>query len=86
MFLMQESTTAPLYPGQMGTCSVLVVVLYCRWPVLLFGKPLYLYWLHRGGKSLGVHRVCLCSCVCMCSYLISVHSWSVWSYWFILNN
>uniref|UniRef100_A0A9J7XF54 V-type proton ATPase subunit a n=1 Tax=Cyprinus carpio carpio TaxID=630221 RepID=A0A9J7XF54_CYPCA len=65
MFLMQESTTAPLYPGQMALQVFLVVVALLSVPVLLFGKPLYLYWLHRGGKSLGVHRVCLCSCVCM---------------------
>uniref|UniRef100_A0A8C1W153 V-type proton ATPase subunit a n=1 Tax=Cyprinus carpio TaxID=7962 RepID=A0A8C1W153_CYPCA len=63
MFLMQESTTAPLYPGQMALQVFLVVVALLSVPVLLFGKPLYLYWLHRGGKSLGVHRVCLCSCV-----------------------
>uniref|UniRef100_A0A8C1W0V0 V-type proton ATPase subunit a n=1 Tax=Cyprinus carpio TaxID=7962 RepID=A0A8C1W0V0_CYPCA len=62
MFLMQESTTAPLYPGQMALQVFLVVVALLSVPVLLFGKPLYLYWLHRGGKSLGVHRVCLCSC------------------------
>uniref|UniRef100_A0A8C1I3C9 V-type proton ATPase subunit a n=1 Tax=Cyprinus carpio carpio TaxID=630221 RepID=A0A8C1I3C9_CYPCA len=57
MFLMQESTTAPLYPGQMALQVFLVVVALLSVPVLLFGKPLYLYWLHRGGKSLGVHRV-----------------------------
>uniref|UniRef100_A0A8C1TKL2 V-type proton ATPase subunit a n=1 Tax=Cyprinus carpio TaxID=7962 RepID=A0A8C1TKL2_CYPCA len=56
MFLMQESTTAPLYPGQMALQVFLVVVALLSVPVLLFGKPLYLYWLHRGGKSLGVHR------------------------------
>uniref|UniRef100_A0A8C1JR02 V-type proton ATPase subunit a n=1 Tax=Cyprinus carpio TaxID=7962 RepID=A0A8C1JR02_CYPCA len=54
MFLMQESATAPLYPGEV--CVFLVVVALLSVPVLLFGKPLYLYWLHRGGKSLGVHR------------------------------
>uniref|UniRef100_A0A672QNR9 V-type proton ATPase subunit a n=1 Tax=Sinocyclocheilus grahami TaxID=75366 RepID=A0A672QNR9_SINGR len=52
MFLMQESATTPLYPGQV---CVLVVALLSV-PVLLFGRPLYLYWLHHGGKSLGVHR------------------------------
>uniref|UniRef100_A0A8C1JNS6 V-type proton ATPase subunit a n=1 Tax=Cyprinus carpio TaxID=7962 RepID=A0A8C1JNS6_CYPCA len=62
MFLMQESATAPLYPGEMALQVFLVVVALLSVPVLLFGKPLYLYWLHRGGKSLGVHRVCLCSC------------------------
>uniref|UniRef100_A0A8C1FT54 V-type proton ATPase subunit a n=1 Tax=Cyprinus carpio carpio TaxID=630221 RepID=A0A8C1FT54_CYPCA len=62
MFLMQESTTAPLYPGQMALQVFLVVVALLSVPVLLFGKPLYLYWLHHGGKSLGVHRVYL-SCI-----------------------
>uniref|UniRef100_A0A8C1JP79 V-type proton ATPase subunit a n=1 Tax=Cyprinus carpio TaxID=7962 RepID=A0A8C1JP79_CYPCA len=57
MFLMQESATAPLYPGEMALQVFLVVVALLSVPVLLFGKPLYLYWLHRGGKSLGVHRV-----------------------------
>ncbi|XP_052422538.1 V-type proton ATPase 116 kDa subunit a 2 isoform X4 [Carassius gibelio] len=56
MFLMQESATAPLYPGQMGLQVFLVVVALLSVPVLLFGKPLYLHWLHHGGKSLGVHR------------------------------
>uniref|UniRef100_A0A8C2DGP1 V-type proton ATPase subunit a n=1 Tax=Cyprinus carpio TaxID=7962 RepID=A0A8C2DGP1_CYPCA len=56
MFLMQESTTAQLYPGQMALQVFLVVVALLSVPVLLFGKPLYLYWLHHGGKSLGVHR------------------------------
>uniref|UniRef100_A0A673G7Y9 V-type proton ATPase subunit a n=1 Tax=Sinocyclocheilus rhinocerous TaxID=307959 RepID=A0A673G7Y9_9TELE len=56
MFLMQESATTPLYPGQIGLQVFLVVLALLSVPVLLFGKPLYLYWLHHGGKSLGVHR------------------------------
>uniref|UniRef100_A0A671RS72 V-type proton ATPase subunit a n=1 Tax=Sinocyclocheilus anshuiensis TaxID=1608454 RepID=A0A671RS72_9TELE len=56
MFLMQESATTPLYPGQIGLQVFLVVVALLSVPVLLFGRPLYLYWLHHGGKSLGVHR------------------------------
>uniref|UniRef100_A0A8C1JP82 V-type proton ATPase subunit a n=1 Tax=Cyprinus carpio TaxID=7962 RepID=A0A8C1JP82_CYPCA len=47
MFLMQESATAPLYPGEMALQVFLVVVALLSVPVLLFGKPLYLYWLHR---------------------------------------
>uniref|UniRef100_A0A8C1JPW3 V-type proton ATPase subunit a n=1 Tax=Cyprinus carpio TaxID=7962 RepID=A0A8C1JPW3_CYPCA len=43
MFLMQESATMALQ-------VFLVVVALLSVPVLLFGKPLYLYWLHRGGK------------------------------------
>uniref|UniRef100_A0A8C2CLT6 V-type proton ATPase subunit a n=1 Tax=Cyprinus carpio TaxID=7962 RepID=A0A8C2CLT6_CYPCA len=85
MFLMQESTTAPLYPGQMALQVFLVVVALLSVPVLLFGKPLYLYWLHRGGKSLGVHRVCLCSCVCMCSYLILVRHSSLIHFFTVLH-
>uniref|UniRef100_A0A672NN03 V-type proton ATPase subunit a n=1 Tax=Sinocyclocheilus grahami TaxID=75366 RepID=A0A672NN03_SINGR len=56
MFLMQESATTLVYPGQIGLQVFLVVVALLSVPVLLFGKPLYLYWLHHGGKSLGVHR------------------------------
>uniref|UniRef100_A0AAY5EVP9 V-type proton ATPase subunit a n=1 Tax=Electrophorus electricus TaxID=8005 RepID=A0AAY5EVP9_ELEEL len=59
MFLMQGNTTAPLYPGQVRVSLqmfLVAVALLCV-PVLLLGKPLYLYWLHHGGKSLGVHRV-----------------------------
>ncbi|XP_035391763.1 V-type proton ATPase 116 kDa subunit a2 isoform X3 [Electrophorus electricus] len=58
MFLMQGNTTAPLYPGQAALQMFLVAVALLCVPVLLLGKPLYLYWLHHGGKSLGVHRVC----------------------------
>ncbi|XP_067288956.1 V-type proton ATPase 116 kDa subunit a 2 isoform X2 [Pseudorasbora parva] len=56
MFLMQGNATTPLYPGQMGLQVFLVVVALLSVPVLLLGKPLYLYWLHHGGKRLGVHR------------------------------
>uniref|UniRef100_A0A671RT40 V-type proton ATPase subunit a n=1 Tax=Sinocyclocheilus anshuiensis TaxID=1608454 RepID=A0A671RT40_9TELE len=47
MFLMQESATTPLYPGQVCVCVFLVVVALLSVPVLLFGRPLYLYWLHH---------------------------------------
>uniref|UniRef100_A0A8B9JSF7 V-type proton ATPase subunit a n=1 Tax=Astyanax mexicanus TaxID=7994 RepID=A0A8B9JSF7_ASTMX len=56
MFLMQGNATAPLYPGQMGLQVFLVAMALLCVPVLLLGKPLYLYWLHHGSKSLGVHR------------------------------
>ncbi|KAG1970828.1 V-type proton ATPase 116 kDa subunit a2 isoform X2 [Pimephales promelas] len=56
MFLMQGNASTPLYPGQMGLQVFLVVVALLSVPVLLLGKPLYLYWLHHGGKRLGVHR------------------------------
>ncbi|XP_041926202.1 V-type proton ATPase 116 kDa subunit a2 [Alosa sapidissima] len=56
MFLMQGGDTTPLYPGQMGLQIFLVIVALFSVPVMLLGKPLYLYWLHHGGKSLGAHR------------------------------
>ncbi|KAK7126024.1 hypothetical protein R3I93_021413 [Phoxinus phoxinus] len=56
MFLMQGNASTPLYPGQMGLQVFLVVVALLSVPVLLLGKPLYLNWLHHGGKRLGVHR------------------------------
>uniref|UniRef100_A0A8C8IHP9 V-type proton ATPase subunit a n=1 Tax=Oncorhynchus tshawytscha TaxID=74940 RepID=A0A8C8IHP9_ONCTS len=52
MFLMQGGDNTPLYPGQTGLQVFLVVVALLSVPVLLLGKPVYLYWLHRGGKSL----------------------------------
>uniref|UniRef100_A0A673X405 V-type proton ATPase subunit a n=1 Tax=Salmo trutta TaxID=8032 RepID=A0A673X405_SALTR len=55
MFLMQGGDNTPLYPGQVGVFLVVVALLSV--PVLLLGKPVYLYWLHRGGKSLRLRRV-----------------------------
>lgn len=26
---------------------------------MFFGKPLYLYWIHNGGRSIGTYRVCI---------------------------
>uniref|UniRef100_A0A672JJG1 V-type proton ATPase subunit a n=1 Tax=Salarias fasciatus TaxID=181472 RepID=A0A672JJG1_SALFA len=52
MFVMQGKDIAPLYPGQTGLQIFLVVVALLSVPVLLLGKPFYLYWLYRGGKGL----------------------------------
>uniref|UniRef100_A0A673WYZ4 V-type proton ATPase subunit a n=1 Tax=Salmo trutta TaxID=8032 RepID=A0A673WYZ4_SALTR len=57
MFLMQGGDNTPLYPGQTGLQVFLVVVALLSVPVLLLGKPVYLYWLHRGGKGLRLRRV-----------------------------
>uniref|UniRef100_A0A8C9TJM2 V-type proton ATPase subunit a n=1 Tax=Scleropages formosus TaxID=113540 RepID=A0A8C9TJM2_SCLFO len=57
MFFMAGGTVQPLYPGQAGLQIFLVVIAILSVPVLLFGKPLYLYWLHNGGKSLRMYRV-----------------------------
>uniref|UniRef100_A0A8C8H4C0 V-type proton ATPase subunit a n=1 Tax=Oncorhynchus tshawytscha TaxID=74940 RepID=A0A8C8H4C0_ONCTS len=54
MFLMQGEDNTPLYPGQVGVFLVVVALLSV--PVLLLGKPVYLYWLHRGGKGLRLRR------------------------------
>uniref|UniRef100_A0A6Q2Z5Q3 V-type proton ATPase subunit a n=1 Tax=Esox lucius TaxID=8010 RepID=A0A6Q2Z5Q3_ESOLU len=49
MFLMQGDGVPPLFPGQVGLQVFLVVVALLSVPVLLLGKPVYLYWLHNGG-------------------------------------
>ncbi|XP_044131618.1 V-type proton ATPase 116 kDa subunit a2 isoform X1 [Bufo gargarizans] len=45
-----------LYTGQNGFQIFLVVLVFLCVPVLLFGKPLYLYWQHRGGQTFGNYR------------------------------
>uniref|UniRef100_A0A8C9TH10 V-type proton ATPase subunit a n=1 Tax=Scleropages formosus TaxID=113540 RepID=A0A8C9TH10_SCLFO len=65
MFLMQGEALESLYPGQMGLQVFLLVVAFLSVPVLLLGKPLYLYWLHQGGKSLGAYRVHASVCICV---------------------
>ncbi|XP_041957822.1 V-type proton ATPase 116 kDa subunit a2-like [Alosa sapidissima] len=65
MFLMQGDTAQPLYSGQAGVQAFLLVIAFLSVPVLLFGKPLYLYWLHKGRNHLhmyqGYERVRRCS-------------------------
>uniref|UniRef100_A0A674B527 V-type proton ATPase subunit a n=1 Tax=Salmo trutta TaxID=8032 RepID=A0A674B527_SALTR len=57
MFLMQGDGVPPLFPGQV----FLVVIALLSVPVLLLGKPVYLYFLHNGGANLmGMYRVRLC--------------------------
>uniref|UniRef100_A0A8C5EZ10 V-type proton ATPase subunit a n=1 Tax=Gouania willdenowi TaxID=441366 RepID=A0A8C5EZ10_GOUWI len=48
MFLMQGDAVESLYPGQAGLQVFLVVIAVLSVPVLLVGKPAYLYWLHNG--------------------------------------
>ena len=38
-------------------------------PVLLLGKPVYLYWLHNGSTRLGMYRVRLRVCVWVCRWM-----------------
>uniref|UniRef100_A0A4W6G9Y1 V-type proton ATPase subunit a n=1 Tax=Lates calcarifer TaxID=8187 RepID=A0A4W6G9Y1_LATCA len=56
MFLMQGDAVQPLYPGQAGLQVFLVVIAVLSVPVLLLGKPIYLYWLHNGRPRLGMYR------------------------------
>ncbi|XP_041854932.1 V-type proton ATPase 116 kDa subunit a [Melanotaenia boesemani] len=56
MFLMQGEAVQPLYPGQTGLQAFLVVIAVLSVPVLLLGKPVYLYWLQNGGRRLGMYR------------------------------
>uniref|UniRef100_A0A8C4I8Y8 V-type proton ATPase subunit a n=1 Tax=Dicentrarchus labrax TaxID=13489 RepID=A0A8C4I8Y8_DICLA len=56
MFLMQGDAVQPLYPGQTGLQIFLVVIAVLSVPVLLLGKPVYLYWLHNGSHRLGMYR------------------------------
>uniref|UniRef100_A0A6Q2XV86 V-type proton ATPase subunit a n=1 Tax=Esox lucius TaxID=8010 RepID=A0A6Q2XV86_ESOLU len=55
MFLFAENKdNPPLYNGQMIVQKVLVVVALASVPVLLLGKPLYLYYNHRRRASIRV--------------------------------
>uniref|UniRef100_A0A7N8XVH0 V-type proton ATPase subunit a n=1 Tax=Mastacembelus armatus TaxID=205130 RepID=A0A7N8XVH0_9TELE len=56
MFLMQGEEAQPLYPGQAGLQVFLMVIAVLSVPVLLLGKPVYLYWLHNGSHRLGMYR------------------------------
>ena len=42
---------------QIGVQGFLLVIALLSVPVLLLGKPLYLYWLHNGSQCLGMYRV-----------------------------
>uniref|UniRef100_A0A8C7M3A9 V-type proton ATPase subunit a n=1 Tax=Oncorhynchus kisutch TaxID=8019 RepID=A0A8C7M3A9_ONCKI len=74
MFLMQGEDNTPLYPGQTGLQVFLMVVALLSVPVLLLGKPVYLYWLHRGGKGLRLRRVSMVERV---MYELVTHVFSV---------
>ncbi|XP_022520422.2 V-type proton ATPase 116 kDa subunit a isoform X2 [Astyanax mexicanus] len=56
MFLMMGDSGPPLYPGQAGLQVFLMLVAVLSVPVLLLGKPLYLYWLHKGRNRMGMYR------------------------------
>uniref|UniRef100_A0A8C6UWN1 V-type proton ATPase subunit a n=1 Tax=Neogobius melanostomus TaxID=47308 RepID=A0A8C6UWN1_9GOBI len=56
MFLMQGDAVEPLYAGQNGLQVFLLLVAVLSVPVLLLGKPLYLYWLQKGSHRIGAYR------------------------------
>ncbi|XP_028314135.1 V-type proton ATPase 116 kDa subunit a [Gouania willdenowi] len=56
MFLMQGDAVESLYPGQAGLQVFLVVIAVLSVPVLLVGKPAYLYWLHNGRHHMAMYR------------------------------
>uniref|UniRef100_A0A4W3J1Q7 V-type proton ATPase subunit a n=1 Tax=Callorhinchus milii TaxID=7868 RepID=A0A4W3J1Q7_CALMI len=60
MFLMQGTGSVDLYDGEVGASRslvFLVVVAVLSVPVLLVGRPAYLYWIHHGGQSITSYRV-----------------------------
>ncbi|KAI5613392.1 V-type proton ATPase 116 kDa subunit a isoform 2 [Silurus asotus] len=56
MFLMQGGPGQPLYTGQRGLQVFLLLIALLSVPVLLLGKPLHLYWLHKGRNRLSMYR------------------------------
>lgn len=57
IWILVDAFPAVLVP-QVGLQIFLVVIALMSVPVMLLGKPLYLYWLYRGGKGLRRRRVC----------------------------
>ncbi|NXC37485.1 VPP2 ATPase, partial [Campylorhamphus procurvoides] len=57
MFLFPGGGETPgLYPGQVPLQRFLLSVAFLCVPVMLLGKPLYLYWLHSGGRGIRMCR------------------------------
>ncbi|KAG8456023.1 hypothetical protein GDO86_002000 [Hymenochirus boettgeri] len=56
MFMFTIDEKHVLYNAQLGIQRFLMVVVFLCVPVLLFGKPLYLYWQHHGGQTFGNYR------------------------------
>ncbi|XP_061459428.1 V-type proton ATPase 116 kDa subunit a 2 isoform X2 [Rhineura floridana] len=56
MFLFPNNRDHFFFQGQIIVQNFLLAVALLSVPVLLFGKPLYLYWLNNGGQSIGAYR------------------------------
>uniref|UniRef100_A0A8B9N0N9 V-type proton ATPase subunit a n=1 Tax=Accipiter nisus TaxID=211598 RepID=A0A8B9N0N9_9AVES len=57
MFLFPGGETEVFYTGQVALQRFLLSIAFLSVPVMLFGKPLYLYWLHSGGRGIRMYRV-----------------------------
>uniref|UniRef100_A0A8C0IJA2 V-type proton ATPase subunit a n=1 Tax=Bubo bubo TaxID=30461 RepID=A0A8C0IJA2_BUBBB len=68
MFLFPGGETEVFYTGQVALQRFLLSIAFLSVPVMLFGKPLYLYWLHSGGRGIRMYRVS-----------IETHISSVWN-------
>ncbi|CAH2295753.1 V-type proton ATPase 116 kDa subunit a [Pelobates cultripes] len=51
-----DKNNLPLYKSQFGIQVFLMVIVFLCVPVLLFGKPMYLYWQHHGGQTFASYR------------------------------
>uniref|UniRef100_A0A8C0FVM1 V-type proton ATPase subunit a n=1 Tax=Bubo bubo TaxID=30461 RepID=A0A8C0FVM1_BUBBB len=58
MFLFPGGETEVFYTGQVALQRFLLSIAFLSVPVMLFGKPLYLYWLHSGGRGIRMYRMC----------------------------
>uniref|UniRef100_A0A8C9FJY3 V-type proton ATPase subunit a n=1 Tax=Pavo cristatus TaxID=9049 RepID=A0A8C9FJY3_PAVCR len=56
MFLFPGGEADAFYTGQVGLQRFLLSVAFLSVPVMLFGKPLYLYWLHSGSRGIRTYR------------------------------
>ncbi|XP_020644519.2 V-type proton ATPase 116 kDa subunit a 2 [Pogona vitticeps] len=56
MFMFSGKTDNFLFSGQIIVQRILMTVAALSVPVLLFGKPLYLYWLNSGGRGIAAYR------------------------------
>lgn len=56
MFLFPSGETKSFFSGQVPLQKFLLSVAFLCVPVMLLGKPLYLYWLHSGGRGIRMYR------------------------------